>query len=487
MKVLVLSLLRLGDIILHREVAKSLKLRYPNCEVHFLIHSEFKNAIGLLPEVDLFHQMPRQEIQTVLVERAQSALLAFDKLQNLVMDLNSQNFDIVLNATHNNLSVRLMDVLEAVEKRGVALKKGRKLPDSNKWQTYLNENFSELQGSRFHYLEVLLKSLGLPVLAPSAVTQKSVAKQILLQVLTSDSKKNWGLARFRTLKKELNQKFPEFPVAVLCSGNEKEKVSAFFAENEILTPNLKEAAELLRKSRLLISGDTSISHLATQNDCQVLSLFLGSADPVKTAPWQTETYILQGNVACAPCSHSSACFQTSHLCAESISIPQVIALTEKILAVKQPSLPVKNLSDNLWRNEMQKNQFRTVPDFKSSLFQIEQLVWSAYLDSESVEVQSWNFVHNEILAIQKEHFKFTSVLQELKSGQANFEAIENQFPQWKDSLLRLKRNPTLASAWAETDQLCLLRQSALNQILNLKGVDNVREFRKPIESRFTEA
>jgi hypothetical protein len=72
---------------------------------------------------------------------------------------------------------------------------------------------------------------------------------------------------------------------------------------------------LLNRADLLITGDTSIKHLAASTACKVVELCLGSSDWRRTGIFKDDSLIIAGRTACAPCSHSSACTQTAHLCA----------------------------------------------------------------------------------------------------------------------------------------------------------------------------
>lgn len=457
MKILVISLLRLGDIITHRQLAQSLRNQYPGSEIHFLIYSQFQSVSALLPEVNRWHALDRQEIQKILVERDQSPLQAYRLLEKTVAELNHQKFDLVLNATHNRFSVRMMDLIEAREKRGVALEKGQKVMDQNRWQTYLNENFSEVRGSQFHYLEVLQKSLELSFRLPE-IAEKRNPKLILIQLLTSDTKKNWGLQKFHELKKRLEKEFPQDRVFGLCSMAEKEQVQNVFGWNEFLTPSLEEAAQLLKEARLLVTGDTSIQHLAAQQGCQVVSLFLGSADPVKTAPWQTGAYVIQGQADCAPCSHASACHQASHLCGEALSVESVFALVEGVLKEKE----IRIFSSQVYRTEAVNNSFSVVPADNSFRKNLEQAVWSAYLNNEQkVETSHLTPMPGQLRSLIHLHEKFKMALQNFKIGKIEIKEIESQFPLWKDSLIRLKRN---ANDMAEALELIQIRTMALNEL-----------------------
>jgi len=469
MKILILSLLRLGDIITHRELARSLKNQYPGCEIHFLIYSQFQSVEKLLPEVNHWHFLDRKEIQKVLVEREQSPIQAYLKLENFVNELNSNQFDLILNATHNRFSVRLMDLLIGKEKRGVSLEKGLKTPDQNQWQTYLNENFSEIRGSRFHYIEVLQRSLELSFQLPK-VSEKRNPKLILIQLLTSDVKKNWGLRKFHELKKKIEAEFPEDRVLGLCSPSEKEEVQKVFAWNEFLTPSLEEAAQLLKEARLLITGDTSIQHLAAQQACPVISLFLGSADPIKTAPWQMGAWVIQGQAECSPCSHATACHQASHLCGDSLSVPSVFALVEGVLKEKE----IRISGSHLFRTEKLNQSFAVVPFENSFRKSLEQTVWSAYLNLENgckieSEISHLNPAHGQVRSLWAEHEKFKKAVHDYQNGHLEISQIEEKFPLWKDSFIRLKRD---LRGWTELQDLIAIRSQILNQLMNRTEVSS---------------
>jgi ADP-heptose:LPS heptosyltransferase len=319
MKILVVSLLRLGDIILHAQLISSLKQTYPTAEIHFLINSQFLMAAELFPSVSKWHLLDRNKIQKILVEQNQSPMAAFDRLKATVQEMNAEKYDLVLNATHNMLSVRLMDLIEAKEKRGAQFHHGKKLAFHNLWLQYFNDQFSENKGSRFHYIEILHRALDLN---PSKISPQVLRTEgpIVMQVLTADEKKNWGIRKFAELKKQILENSPGEKIFALCSPAEREQVSGFFSSEEILSPNMPEAKALLQQAKLLITGDTSIQHLAAAVRCPTLALHLGSADPVKTSPWMRGAQVIQGKAGCRPCRHSEKCHQPRHLCGDSLSV-----------------------------------------------------------------------------------------------------------------------------------------------------------------------
>lgn len=358
MKILALSLLRIGDILMHREIVRSIHAQYPQAEVHFLINQQFASVKELLPEVSVWKYLPRTQIQDVLVKRNQHVDHAHQLLTSVVKDLNQEKYDLVLNLTNNFLSVRLMDLIVAKEKRGSAFQDGRKVRDQNRWQTYLNDHFSVTNGSRFHYVEVLSRALGLEA-DRSTIRTHGKSNKIYFQLLTSDVKKNWGLSRFQKLIQALKFEMPQFEFIGLCSPAERDMVSVFFQPSEFISPSLKEASDLLSEARLLVTGDTSLLHLAAQARCETIAIFLGSADPVKTSAWQNGSTLLTSTVGCAPCTHSKPCSQKSHLCAEEISVARVLAMTKGILV----GAPQRS--------------------FSSEFAKFETAVWFHYLENEN--------------------------------------------------------------------------------------------------------
>ena len=485
MKILVISLLRLGDILLHQELARSLKRQYPSCQLHFLINSQFSSVAELVPEVDCWHHLNRKQLQRVLVERQQSPLVAFDVLGNLVAQMNSLKFDMIFNATHNHFSVRLMDLLQAQDKRGMTLESGRKVRDQNKWQTYLNENFSAIQGSRFHYLEVLHHALGVPLASPQAAGLNRRGP-IYLQLLTSDLKKNWGLRRFHLLRRRLQMAFPQHSFLCLCSPAEADQVGEIFAWNEFIAPNLSEAGELLAEASMLVTGDTSLQHMAVAKACPVVSLFLGSADPFKTAPRQQGAWILQGAAKCAPCSHASPCSQASHLCAEALSVEMVFDFISGLLGTEAVALT----SNGFYQvGELEGATFLHSREKGQLIRQIEHCVWNAYLHESKVDARE--FVGEDLAALEgvlADHQSFIEHIEQIenlgrlgKDLQQNFLQIEEDFPVWRDSLIRYKQNFNIKD---ELQTLILIRAELLEELRQMKGGSHVRKSQSNVQEHF---
>lgn len=425
MKILVLSLLRLGDIIQHAELIPAMRKAYPEADIHFLVNQSFMQAQQVLPEIKNWHCLDRKFIEQVLVEQAQSPRAAFDHLQDLVNQLNGLKFDLIMNLTHNMFSVRLMDLLAAPDKRGAAFVDGKKIAFSNPWLNYFNDHYAETGGSRFHYLEILHRSMDLPFLPPRRQRARK-SGPIYLQVLTADEKKNWGLGNFLKLKNDLQIQYPNQKIYAICSPSEKSLVSKFFSDEEIVSPSLAEAVDLFKEGRLLITGDTSIQHLAVRSGIPILSLFLGSADPIKTSPWLVNPTIISSSAGCSPCRASQKCSQASHICAQSISVNQVLATALQMLAGQLEVTKHIGTEQVVWRTYL--DQVKLSDSVKSEKNSVD-----IHIDRLSLKIEEIS----KVIFGQISQQQAQQMAQEIKS---EINLFKDNFPEMSDSVLSLDRS-----------------------------------------------
>lgn len=325
MKILVLSLLRLGDIIQQIPLFNGLREKYPGAQIHLLLNKQFKSVEKILDGVvDHYVYFDRESIQKGLGVSQYNILWSYSQVENLMQELNQNSYDVVFNFTHNKLSAYLMGALNVTDKRGLHQSEGRFQGLSNRWLKYFNERFSGTQPSLFHYVEILSKSFDIPA-KPSSPVLKRKNKLILLQCLTSDSKKNWKLDKFLELKHAIESSLVDYEVYVIGAPFEREVLLKVFAERDLLICDLVEARKHLQNADLLVTGDTSIKHLAAQMGTPIVEIAIGSSDPAKTSAYSRQAVTIKSSVPCAPCIHSQSCAQSSHLCAEDIAVETVFS------------------------------------------------------------------------------------------------------------------------------------------------------------------
>lgn len=363
MKILVLSLLRLGDIIQQEPLLRGLRQKNPDAEIHILINRQFSNIERIFDGVvDRFIYFDRNSLQQGLGEASYNILWSYTQVENLINSLNAEKYDRVLNFTHNKLSAYLMGTLAIPEKRGLYQEDGRFQGLNNRWIRYFNDRFSGNQKSLFHYVELLGKAFDIPVKPVEKIAGRKREKLVLLQCLTSDKKKDWGLEKFQQLKKTIEISLVDYEVCVLGAPFERETLLSVFSEKDLLICDLAEVKKHLQNAAALVTGDTSIKHLAAQVGTPIVELVLGSSDVTKTAAFTSNTVAVQTQVPCAPCGHSQACSQPRQICAEDITVEQVFgAVWDQLSGEKIAARKINNA--------------------------MERAVWSLYLDKNNAEAQ----------------------------------------------------------------------------------------------------
>ncbi len=364
MRILVVSLLRLGDIVQQEPLLRGLRGKYPNAKIDILINNQFSSVEKILSgTVDRFICFNRDLLQRGLGESEFNILWSYSQLDTLVSELNANNYNMIYNFTHTKLSAYLIGTLKADEKFGLHHEGGQFRGLNNLWLKYFNDHFSGNRKSLFHYVELLSNSFSIDIDSPEINQSMMVSRknrQILFQCLTSDEKKNWGLRKFVQLKKMIEECLGDYDVKILCAPFERQRLGTVFGEKNLFVSDLHEAHQHLRESALLVTGDTSIKHMGAQIGIPIIEIVLGSSDSQKTGAYSKNSVLIQSQVPCAPCTHSQDCSQNSHLCADDISVEDVFALVWD------------QLSGEVKKRRMQSRDF-------------ERVVWSTYLNQTNLD------------------------------------------------------------------------------------------------------
>lgn len=362
MKILAVSLLRIGDVLQQLPLLQGLYRKYDKAEIHLLINRQCQGIIPFLEEkfenIHLFDRelyLKRISSQNSLDERLEA-------IQDSLPEL--PEFDFVYNFSHTRLSVDVIASLNTRHNYGLHRdSEGRMDLQDNRWLQYYNECFAGNRKSFFHGNDLLANGFALSVERYDVEFRAS--NLIAVQCFTSDPKKNWPLTQFAQLKREIEKSYPQSEVRFLCAPQEKAQLLEFFSENEVISCSFSEAYELLKHARLLISVDTSIKHLGALAQIPIVEISLGGSDALKTGAYACKTWSVHANVPCYPCVHSQSCSQKSHLCAEHISVKNVLKLVGSVLEKK------------------------SLQEKKS----VHKAVWEAYLSQEerNESLQLWDY------------------------------------------------------------------------------------------------
>ncbi len=349
MKILVVSLLRLGDFIQTVPVVAGLKNKFPRAKVDVLCHSPAMALQPMLPIVDRWWTIDREELQMGLGRADLPLLTSFDVLRETCDEVNQEQYDLIINLTQTKFSAWIMGYLAARGKLGLTFNAAGLAEFHSPWFRYLDSHTERPTEDVFHYIDVFAQACEIfgedrrwPfVLTPRgdsevrALNLPRGRELIAVQALTSDDKKNWGEESWARWLVEMHGRRSSAHFVFIGAPNEEERLKAILARvhdsaafASLAIVSLEGALSLLHKVSLIVSGDTSIKHLANAARCSVVELALGSSDYRRTGIYKADSLIVHGRVACAPCPHSSPCSQASHLCAVQLDPIKMAAATD---------------------------------------------------------------------------------------------------------------------------------------------------------------
>jgi lipopolysaccharide heptosyltransferase II len=98
--------------------------------------------------------------------------------------------------------------------------------------------------------------------------------------------------------------------------------------------SLQETGALLARSRILVSGDTGVMHMATGVGTPVVALFGPTVKQFGFFPYSAPAVVLERPLSCRPCSAmgSSRCPMGHHRCLTDIAPGDVAAAVERLVA-----------------------------------------------------------------------------------------------------------------------------------------------------------
>lgn len=371
MKILVVSLLRLGDIILTAPILQGLQQRHPEAQIDLLINSQFKSVTTLLPHVAKIHLFDRETLQKGLGEPAVPLFESFERLDGLLEILSGEGYDQVINLTHTRLSGWLVGMIPAREKMGLSFDPSGKGAFGSNWFRFLNNQVDSESSETFHFTDLFRFGVELNDSIPLGLLETEKGREeaakclalignenlVIVQALTSDVKKNWGLGSWARALANFSQVHPEANFILLGAPSERTELAKLHhllqeknCRSHIAILSLEAAYSLLKIARLLITGDTSIKHLACQASTPVVELSIGSSDAYRTGAYADGSVIIQSRETCAPCVHSRPCHRDFHACAERIPAEAVALVASEIY--ENRTFQLKTIAEE-YKNEIE--------------------------------------------------------------------------------------------------------------------------------------
>jgi heptosyltransferase-2 len=327
MKFLVIRFSSIGDIVLATPVIRCLKKQIPGAEVHFLTKESFAAIVENNPYLDKVHVLSHS-------------------WETMLHELKQEGYDYIIDLHHNLRTLRLKKALGIksfpfnklnIRKWIYANLKWNLLPDLHIVDRYMKtvESFGVTNdGEGLDYF----------IAAKDEVKQKDIpvshhAGYIGMVIGAAHYTKKLPVQKLKELCSKINH-----PVILLGGKEDAEAGRQIASVDPVKVYNacgkfsLNESADLVRKSKLIITHDTGLMHIAAAFKKRVISVWGNTVPEFGMYPYYGNFQIpnskFQVNgLRCRPCSKIgyNKCPKRHFKCMMQISTDEVIKKTEEFI------------------------------------------------------------------------------------------------------------------------------------------------------------
>ncbi|UAY51382.1 glycosyltransferase family 9 protein [Ferruginibacter albus] len=302
MKFLVIRLSSIGDIVLASPVLRCLKQQVTDAEVHFLTKSSFKIVTEANPYIDKFFYYN-------------------NNMDELIEDLKEENYDYIIDLHNNIRTLRIKTALKVKSNTINKLNTQKFLLTKLRINLMPGIHITKRSLQTVESFGVKDDGFGLDYFIPEKdiVPQKDIPTSHLAGFIAIVIGASYFTKKLPVHKlKELCNKI-DHPI-ILLGGKDDEKNGREIAAvdpvkiyNACGKFNLNESADLVRRSKLVISHDTGLQYIACAFNKQVLAIWGGTTPKLDVEPYYGSRFLSTQNklpyeniivpgLWCQPCS-----------------------------------------------------------------------------------------------------------------------------------------------------------------------------------------
>lgn len=316
MKFLIIRFSSIGDIVLTTPVIRCLRKRFPDAEIHYLTKKNFSSILLTNPYINKVHIYEHD-------------------LDAVIHELKAEKYDCVIDLHHNLRSLRV--------KRGlkVRARSFNKL-NAQKW-IFVNTKINVMPQRHIvdRYMDtvkdlgVLNDGLGLDyfihpknVVAQQDIPISHLHGYIGIVIGAAHNTKKLPVHKLKELCEKITH-----PIILLGGKEDHTNALAIAAADPVKVYNacgkynLDESADLVKRSRLIISHDTGLMHIAAAFKKKVISVWGNTVPSFGMWPYQTQYEVFEiHKLWCRPCSKIgySKCPLGHFKCMEKISVDSIV-------------------------------------------------------------------------------------------------------------------------------------------------------------------
>jgi len=301
-RILIIRFSSIGDIVLTTPVIRSLKKKYPEAELHFLIKKNFSAVIAGNPYIDVVHELDQD-------------------LNDNIHQLKKIPFDYIIDLQKNFRSARVRNALQAKSYTFPKLNIQKWFYVNFKWNTLPDKSIVNRYFKAVEQLAAKNDGKGLDYfIAEEKATQQDDipmghwAGFVGCVIGGSFATKQFPIEKWSALLPLI-----PYPVILLGGPEDREagKLIAAGQEGKVYNAcgkfNLTESAHLVKRAKVIVSNDTGLMHIAAAWQKPIVSLwgnttpwlgmfpYYGYNDISHTVAPQS-VIIENNNLSCRPCS-----------------------------------------------------------------------------------------------------------------------------------------------------------------------------------------
>lgn len=328
-KFLIIRFSSIGDIVLTTPVIRCLRKQYPDAEIHFLTKYAFKNIVA--------HNLYINKIHTL-----------GDSFELMLHELATEEYDFIIDL-HNNLrTLRIKKFLKNAKSFSFSKLNIEKFILTNfKINTLPNKHIVDRNFECISSLQVLNDGLGLDYFIPAMDNVKNddiptshMHGYIALVIGAALATKKMPLHKLTELCAAIDH-----PIILLGGKEDYEDGKAIAKQDEIKIYNacgkfnLNESAHLIKKSKLVITHDTGLMHIAAALQKPIISVWGNTVPAFGMYPYYGKRSSMQYDVVeinklwCRPCSKIGfkKCPRGHFKCMEKIAVNDIVNLVKQHL------------------------------------------------------------------------------------------------------------------------------------------------------------
>ncbi len=293
-KYLVIRFSSIGDIVLTTPVIRSLKEQVEEAEVHFLTKPQFSNILENNPNVDKVHSLKESFSETI-------------------SDLKEECFDYIIDLHNNIRSKRVVAKLKVMpftfnklnyQKWLLVNFKKNKLPDIHIVDRYLDtiklfDTVNDKKGLDFFIPEKDNVEI-------TSLPEKFQNGYISFVIGAMHNTKRLPTEKVASIISKIN-----YPTILIGGPNEFEDgelIKSLVGDkvlNAVGKYNLNQSASIVKQSKVVISHDTGLMHIAAAFDKKIISIWGNTVPEFGMYPYVSEEnskLIQVEDLQCRPCS-----------------------------------------------------------------------------------------------------------------------------------------------------------------------------------------